>query len=190
MAEDADAVINVRSLPSSESDPIGLGRVGEKVVLGRSEPGEDGYTWHYVTFQGTSTVGWVREDLLDLPEVDPDAEPQSQTHAQAALHSDVLKQALNENCGDMRAIEAYFVTASHTIYVCKVRNKRLYLSQESGTQQVVTAKEVEALGGGYIIGNGNFEYRLDSGSFVVVRFDDSGKQEEVLRESVVYAERY
>jgi hypothetical protein len=64
------------------------------------------------------------------------------------------------------------------------------LSQETGTEQVVTAQDVEALGGGYIITNGNFEYRLDSGNFVVVRFDDSGQQEEVLRETIVYTERY
>ena len=190
MADDPDSVINVRSLPSPESDPIGLGRVGEQVILGRSEPAEDGYTWYYVTFPGTSTMGWVREDLIDLPAVDPDAKPTAKAKLRAAPNNDVLKQVLNEQCGDMRAIEAYFVTPSHTIYVCKVRNKRLYLSQESGTQQVVTANEVEALGGGYIIGNGNFEYRLDSASFVVVRFDDSGRQEEVLRESVVYTERY
>jgi len=187
-AEDADAVINVRSLPSPASEPIGLGYVGDEVVLGRAETAEDGYVWHFVTFPETSTVGWIRNDLLDIQPAEPAIE--TETVRQSATQSDVLKRALDEQCGKAQAIEAYFVTQSYMIYVCKVRNKRLYLSQESGTQQVITATDVEALGGGYIIGNGNFEYRLDSGNFVVVRFDDSGKQEEVLRESVVFTERY
>ena len=75
-------------------------------------------------------------------------------------------------------------------YVCKIRHQRLYLSQEQGTEQVVTAQDVEALGGGYIIGNDNFEYRLDASSLVVVRLSDSGRQEEVLREPVIHSERY
>jgi hypothetical protein len=50
-AEDVDAVINVRALPSPTGDPIGVGQVGDPVILGRSETADDGYTWHYVTFE-------------------------------------------------------------------------------------------------------------------------------------------
>ena len=189
IAENPNAEVNVRSLPSATSDPIGYGQVGDTVVLGRAAPAQDGHTWHYVTFQNASTVGWIRSDLLDLPTTSPSSTDEPAT-ATLSPQSDVLKQALDEHCGNTRAIEAYFVTQSHTIYVCKVRHQRLYLSQEQGTEQVVTAQDVEALGGGYIIGNDNFEYRLDSGSFVIVRFDDSGQQEEVLREAVVYTERF
>jgi len=192
-AEDPDAQINVRSQPSSGAEAIGYGRVGEPVVLGRSEADADGYTWYYVTFQQGSTVGWVRSDLLDIAAPDPAATEVSDTAPANAVNqppSDVLKRSLDETCGGMKAIESYFVTPSNTIYVCKVRGQRTYLSQEAGTEQVVTAPEVEAVGGGYIISNGNFEYRLDSTSLVVVRFDDSGKQEEVLRENVIYTERY
>lgn len=190
-AEDADAIINVRSLPTPESDPIGAGTVGDQVILGRSELAEDGYTWYYVTFEASSTVGWIRSDLLDIQSAtEPTAPSTAENVSHTQPRSDVLKQALDEQCGDARAIEAYFVTQSHTIYVCKVRSQRLYISQEAGTEQIITAQDVQALGGGYIIGNGNFEYRLDSGSFVVVRFDDAGRQEEVLRESVVYTQRY
>jgi hypothetical protein len=189
-AEDVDAVINVRALPSPTGDPIGVGQVGDPVILGRSETADDGYTWHYVTFENSSIVGWIRDDLLEIQPAEPTATTASEVTTSSTSYSDVLKQALNEQCGNVKAIEAYFVSQNHTMYVCKVRSKRIFVSQESGTEQVITAQEVEALGGGYIISNGNFEYRLDSGNFVVVRFDDSGRQEEVLREPIVYTERY
>lgn len=189
-AQDPNAQVNVRSLPSAEGNPIGTGMVGDQVVLGRSETAADGYTWHYVTFQSDTTVGWIRSDLLDIPPLPETSNETANPSPPVETPSDVLKTALDEECGSTQAIEAYFVTQSHTIYVCKNRNHRTYLSQESGTEQVIVIAEVEALGGGYIISNDNFEYRLDSASLVVVRFDDSGQQEEVLREEVIFAERY
>jgi hypothetical protein len=179
-------LINVRSLPSADADPIGTGQVGDQVVLERAETAEDGFVWHYVTFEDETTFGWIRADLLDVQSM----VPTSQSAAPAQPQNDVLKPALDEQCGGTDAIEAYFITQSHTIYICKNRKQRLYLSQESGTRQVIIADDVEPLGGGYIISNGNFEYRLDAGSFVVVHFDDSGRQEEIIRESIVYTERY
>lgn len=188
-ASDPGSEVNVRSLPSQAAESIGFGKVGDEVVLGRSETAEDGYTWHYVTFREATTVGWVREDLLDIqPQAKP--APTATNQPSNVVQSDTLKRALDEQCGNAEAVETYFITQSHLIYVCKVRNQRLYLSQEQGTEQVVTAQNVEAVGGGYIISNGNFEYRLDSTSFVVILFDESGRQEEVLRENVVYSERY
>lgn len=192
-ADDPEAQINVRSQPSQTGDPIGYGRVGEPVVLGQAEEDPEGYTWHYVTFQNAATVGWIRSDLLDIQLTAANANavaPESPISAVSQPPSDVLKRSLDDICGGTAAIESYFVTPSNTIYVCKVRNRRTYLSQETGTEQVVTADDVEALGGGYIISNGNFEYRLDSSSLVVVRFDDADQQEEVLREAVIYSERY
>lgn len=189
-AADAAAEITVRSQPSQESEPLGYGRVGEPVVLGRTATDAAGYTWHYVTFQTDATVGWVRADLLDIPTLQPTAQAPSNPAAVSQTPSDTLKQSLDETCGGQRAIESYFVTPTNTIYICKVRGQRTYLSQETGTEQVITAQDVEALGGGYIISNGNFEYRLDSSSLVVVRLADSGQPEEVLRETIVYTERY
>jgi len=192
-ADDAEAQVNVRSQPSPEAEAIGYARVGDSVVLGRSEADADGYTWYYVTFPQGSTVGWVRSDLLDIAAPASAAEAVADTTPANVVNqppSDVLKRSLDKTCGGLKAIESYFVTPSNTIYVCKARGQRTYLSQETGTEQVVTAPEVEAVGRGYIISNGNFEYRLDSTSLVVVRFDHSGKQEEVLRENVIYTERY
>ncbi len=191
-AADPAAQINVRSQPSQVSDAIGFGTVGEAVIVGHTETDADGYAWYQVTFERDEMVGWVREDLLELPTAEPVAETAvvANTAATPQAPSDTLKTALDETCGGQTAIEAYYITPSNTIYICKTRNQRTYLSQEAGTEQVVTTQDVEALGGGYIITNGNYEYRLDSGSFVVVRFDDSGQQEEVLRENIVYTERY
>lgn len=189
-AEDPAAEVNVRLQPSADSEPIGYARVGDAVIVERSQAAEDGYTWYYVQFQQATMKGWVRSDLLDIPPTPNTSSTVTKTNSVPKAQSDALKQALDENCGDARAIEAYFVTQSHTIYICKLRGDRLYLSQEQGTQQVIKADDVEALGGGYIIGNGNFEYRLDSGNFVVVWFDETGQQEEVLREAVTYTERF
>ncbi|NEQ45062.1 MAG: SH3 domain-containing protein [Leptolyngbya sp. SIOISBB] len=189
-AEDPTAQINVRSQPSQTSDPLGYGRVGEPVILGRTDVDDEGYTWYYVTFQSDATVGWVREDLLAISALAPSEDAPASTVAVSQTPSDTLRRSLDETCGGQAAVEAFFTTPSNTIYICKVRNQRTYLSQEAGTEQVVTTQEVEARGGGYIVTNGNYEYRLDSGNLIVVRFDDSGQQEEVLRETVVYAKRY
>ena len=191
-AADPAAQINVRSQPSQVSDAIGFGTVGEAVIVGHTETDADGYAWYQVTFERDEMVGWVREDLLDLSTAEPvtETEVAANTAATSQAPSDTLKTALDETCGGQKAIEAYYVTPSNTIYICKARNQRTYLSQETGTEQVVTTQDVDALGGGYIVTNGNYEYRLDSGSFVVVRFDDSGQQEEVLRENIVFTERY
>ena len=191
-AADPAAQINVRSQPTQTSAATGYGVVGESVILGHTETDADGYAWYLVTFQQDDLVGWVREDLLALPpgELRPQAEGTSAPISAGQAPSDSLKTALDETCGSQQAIEAYYLTPSNSIYICQARNRRTYLSQETGTEQVITAQDVEALGGGYIITNGNFEYRLDSGNFVVVRFDDSGQQEEVLRETIVYTERY
>ncbi|MEM6835304.1 MAG: SH3 domain-containing protein [Cyanobacteria bacterium P01_C01_bin.120] len=190
VAADPQAQINVRSQPSSASEPVGYGQVGETVILGHSEPGTDGYTWHRVTFQSDNTAGWIRGDLLDIPPLEPVA---SQPATAASVNqgtSEALQRSLTDTCGSTRAVEAHFVTASNSIYICKVRSRRIYLSQEAGTEQVIQAEDVEALDTGYIIGNDNFEYRLDASSLVVVRLSDSGRQEEVLREPVIHSERY
>ena len=189
-AADPAAQINVRSRPSQASEPLGYGRVGESVLLGRTAADDVGHTWYFVTFQNNATVGWVRSDLLAMPTPAPTDTTETNAVAVSQTPSDTLKRSLDETCGGQNAVDAFFTTPSNTIYICKVRNQRTYLSQETGTDQVVTVQDVEALGGGYVITNGNFEYRLDSGSLVVVRFDDTGQSEEVLRETIVYAKRY
>ncbi|MBE7381645.1 MAG: SH3 domain-containing protein [Leptolyngbya sp. SIO1E4] len=184
-AQSSDAQVNVRSQPSQDAESIGYALVGDGVNLGRSEVAEDGHSWYAVTLQNTATAGWVRSDFLDIQS--SIAEDQALA---AVPQSDVLKEALDEHCGGPEAISAYFTTQNYIIYLCEVRGKLLYLSQEKGTSQVIVADETRALGGGYIIVNGNYEYRLDSRTFVVLRTDGHVEDTEIVREAVVHSERY
>lgn len=188
-ANDPNAEVNVRSLPTVTSDPIGYGIVGDAVALGQSDVDPDGGIWYHVTFQESSTVGWIRSDLLDIQTPPERSDTEATTVSQKA-QSEALNKALDERCGDARAVEAYFITQSHTVYVCKTHQQRHYLSQEHGTQQVITTSMVEPVGGGYIINNGNFEYHLDSSNLTIIRLDDSEKREEILQEPVIYSERF
>ena len=183
-AQNPESQVNVRSLPSPDADPLGYGLVGDVARLGRSEVAEDGYTWHYVMFEETSAVGWMREDFLDIQE------PAAPVETPMVTTEDVLKDVLDERCGGPQAIEAYFMTRSQIIYLCKVRDDLLYLSQEKGTEQVIVVEDVRAAGGGYVVVNGRYDYRLDSRAFVVIRVDDDGEAREVLQEPIIYSERY
>lgn len=187
-AQDPDAEVNVRSLPSSNADSLGYGLVGDTVILERSETAEDGHTWHYVTFQDAPTTGWIRSDFLDIVPATVDAA--ADLAASSASGPDVLQEALDEHCGGPKTINAYYMTQSHLIYLCKRRGRLLYLSQEKGTEQIIVSKNAQPVGGGYIMVNDNYEYRLDSSQFVVIRIDEKDKENEVLRESVLYSERY
>ena len=184
-AQDQNSQVNVRALPSQTADPLGYGMVGDVVQLGRAEESEDGHTWYYTTFQESSTVGWIRSDFLDIPPT-----PAAELVSTALPQRDVLKEALDEQCGSPDAIEAYFMTQNYINYLCKHRGKLLYLSQEKGTNQVIVSDKAQPVGGGYIVMNDNFEYRLDSSLFVVVRIDESDQENEILSESVIYSERY
>ena len=184
-AQDQNSQINVRALPSQNADPLGYGLVGDTVNIGRSETSDDGHTWYHVTFQDSSIVGWIRSDFLDIPPT-----PTTDLVSNTLPQRDVLKEALDEQCGSPDAIEAYFMTQNYIIYLCKRRGKLLYLSQEKGTSQVIVSDDTQTVGGGYIVTNDNFEYRLDSSLLTVVRIDETDVEDEILRESVIYSERY
>lgn len=189
-ASDSDALVNVRALPSTDANPIGQGTVGDRVRLGRSDTAADGHRWHYVTFAEATTAGWIRADFLDVPSTALDPTEAIPVSTGSASQPDMLKQSLDEHCGGPKAIRAYFVTPQQTIYLCEARWKLRYLSQEEGTSQVVVVDTVQERGGGYVIHNGHYEYRLDASGFEVVRFDGQGKPHPVLTEPVVHSERY
>jgi hypothetical protein len=161
--------------------------VGDQVILQREAADPDGQVWRYVTLPDGSTSGWIRGDFLQLQALPAVAAPD--TPLALAADNAALKAAVDETCSNGKAIAASFVTQSQSIYLCKVRGQHIYLSQEEGTQRVIQATEVEAVGDGYFITNGNFEYRLDPTNLVIVQIE-AGKQTEVLREAVLYTERY
>jgi hypothetical protein len=68
-AQDADAQINVRAEPSTESMILGYGAPGEAVEVIRTL-GVGSYPWHYVSlpsrYDQPSIRGWVRADFVQL----------------------------------------------------------------------------------------------------------------------------
>ncbi len=64
-AEQADAEINLRSQPTTQSASEGYGLVGDPVELLRAAEGEGGLTWYFVKFDGSGAEGWIRGDFID-----------------------------------------------------------------------------------------------------------------------------
>jgi Bacterial SH3 domain len=63
-------VINLRSAPSTQSEVLHTGVLGDLVTVGKSkfvplgnDYGRTGYRWHYVTYP-SGAAGWVRGDLI------------------------------------------------------------------------------------------------------------------------------
>ncbi|NEQ43414.1 MAG: SH3 domain-containing protein [Leptolyngbya sp. SIOISBB] len=64
-AEQADAEINLRSQPTTESTSEGYGLVGDSVELLRATEGEGELTWYFVKFDQSGAEGWIRGDFID-----------------------------------------------------------------------------------------------------------------------------
>ncbi|MGF1461486.1 MAG: SH3 domain-containing protein [Leptolyngbyaceae cyanobacterium] len=64
-AKQADAQINLRSQPTTESTSKGYGLVGDPVKLQRAAEGNGGLTWYYVKFDESGAEGWIRGDFID-----------------------------------------------------------------------------------------------------------------------------
>jgi hypothetical protein len=63
-ATQADAQINLRSQPTTESNSPGYGLVGDPVQLLRAAEGEGELTWYYVKFDKSGAEGWIRGDFI------------------------------------------------------------------------------------------------------------------------------
>jgi hypothetical protein len=63
-AQQANAQINLRSRPTTESTAKGYGLVGDPVELLRATEGEDNLTWYYVKFDESGAEGWIRGDFI------------------------------------------------------------------------------------------------------------------------------
>jgi heat shock protein HslJ len=60
-----DALINIRSQPSTQAGIVDYGEVGDRVTVLRSSRATDGYTWYNIRTT-TNVEGWVREDLITV----------------------------------------------------------------------------------------------------------------------------
>ncbi len=72
LAGEPGDVINIRSTPSTQSEVLHTGALGDLVTVGRSQfvplgnsYGRTGYRWHYVTYP-SGAAGWVRGDLINV----------------------------------------------------------------------------------------------------------------------------
>lgn len=64
-AQQANAEINLRSRPTTESTSEGYGLVGDAVKLLRATEGDDNFTWYYVKFNESGAEGWIRGDFIN-----------------------------------------------------------------------------------------------------------------------------
>ena len=72
VANDPNSQINLRSMPSIDSELKGYGLVGDKVrLLGAFWWGAGRFPWYEVKFEGSGAEGWVRGDFIARPDVTP-----------------------------------------------------------------------------------------------------------------------
>ncbi|NET39353.1 MAG: SH3 domain-containing protein [Cyanothece sp. SIO1E1] len=65
IGKDVGSEINVRSEPTTESNSLTYGLVGDQVQVMSEARGRDGYTWYRVQFE-SGDEGWIRGDLVKL----------------------------------------------------------------------------------------------------------------------------
>jgi uncharacterized protein YgiM (DUF1202 family) len=72
LAGEPGDTINLRSAPSTQSEVLHTGVLGDLVTVGQSkfvplgkDYGRTGYRWHYVTYP-SGAAGWVRGDLINV----------------------------------------------------------------------------------------------------------------------------
>jgi hypothetical protein len=187
VAEDPDAQINMRAGPSAEAAVIDVGVVGDEGVASSLVTAEDGYGWYYIRLDPGERSGWVRDDFVDVVGV-----PMATAVVTDDAGIDVLSTALDNYCGGPQSIEAYYGTASFIVYICRLRDRPIYISNEIGTPQVLVTEAVErdAAGAGYIARQDNYEYHISGAELVVYRIGDQGTLAQVLQERVTTTQHY
>lgn len=188
VAEDPEAQINMRADPDAEAAVIEAGFVGDKGVASHLFAAEDGYEWYYIRLSPEKRRGWVRADFVDIVTL-----PTAAAMVTDGEGIDVLSAALDDHCGGPKAIEAYYETDNFIMYVCRLRDRPLYISNEIGTPQVLITEAVERLDGAtveYIARQDNYEYHMSDVELVVYRIADQGALIQVLQERVTTARQY
>ena len=64
IASQPGSQINLRSQPTTSSEPRGYGVIGDPVQLLRSAEASDG-TWYFVKFDESGAEGWIRGDFIN-----------------------------------------------------------------------------------------------------------------------------
>lgn len=74
ISKEAEAKINIRSEPSTQSEASHYGQAGDVVTLMHESEGQDGYKWYEVRLDESGVIGWVRSDLVTTELMDAPAE--------------------------------------------------------------------------------------------------------------------
>jgi hypothetical protein len=115
-----NSLINVRSQPTTRSSVLYEGRVGEAIQILEDSPGrDDSYTWYRVRLDRSTTEGWVREDLVYIPDTadeppvnPPDASPEEPP--QSGEQPQPPQSQINAGIYSSEDIEYFFEVAMGT----------------------------------------------------------------------------
>ena len=66
IASASNAQINLRSTPSTSSNLLGYGLVGDQVQIINQTRDDEGKTWYLVKFPQSGAQGWIREDFVSV----------------------------------------------------------------------------------------------------------------------------
>ncbi|NER80098.1 MAG: SH3 domain-containing protein [Leptolyngbya sp. SIO1D8] len=180
-AQQADAQINLRSQPTTQSNEKGYGLVGDSVELLRSAEGDSGYTWYYVAFKESEAEGWIRGDFIDTEE------PVAAATSAAAETEDALGEALDAICGGPENLSAYYSTQNYNIYICKSPNGLIYVGNEKGTSNTLVSQSVSTTETGFLARSSDYTYTIDASALEI---SQGSKAEPLLQEAVDFSERY
>ncbi len=64
--QEIDGQVNVRSAPTTMSEILHTGELGDRLEILEDLMGTDGWTWYRVRFVESNLEGWIREDLVRL----------------------------------------------------------------------------------------------------------------------------
>lgn len=185
-AQTAEAQINVRSQPTTQSDSLGFGLSGNEVELLRLAEGEGGYSWYFLKITESQTEGWIRGDFIDTSggtvAAAQEEEPDDST-AEAEPEPD--DQGV---CGRARQ-EAFFETDSLNIYICNTGDGLRYVSLDKENQESLVTEDVRSGQGTYVAIDGNYQYHLNDDTLDVYRVN-KGDYEPLANETVLRHERF
>lgn len=170
-ARQADARINLRSQPTTQSADKGYGLVGDSVTLLRSAPGEGSLTWYYVKFAGSGAEGWIRGDFVDTASPGPAVTTGGGEGFEA-----------EGACSG--TLQTRYDSATYMMFICQLRDGGLrYIGRNKSTGDVLITDDVTAIEDGYVAKKGSYEYHLSPGGIVVYQVVD-GQYSQLNQESI------
>ena len=201
-AQQADAQINLRSQPTTQSSEQGYGLVGDPVKILKSADGEGELTWYYIQFESSGAEGWVRGDFIDTAGTTTAGTTTAETTTAGtttagsqlatgvpaiAEAEDSLGEALDAICGGPANLNAYYSTQNYNIYICNSPNGLIYVGNEKGTNDTLVSQSVTTTETGFVARSGEYTYAID-GTALEVSLDSNSAP--LLQEPVEFAERY